>query len=284
MDIILIVPVHNGGEKFRQCLESLSTHIGLFGQVVISLNSGVKNHFDEKIMNEVIKPGKRDRVLLLKHTEILAAPRHLHTIVTSSALRNTDARQPVMLLFHDDMLLGPNLQSFLEKKNLDLSRSVVLGPWLKRFEKSGSNDEFIDSMGGVVKSPGKFLHQTSISAPFTNASGMIAPYASVQDFSKSFYNSRHGARMEYSLIASSHTENVLAADVPLVSLLDHPGQLGKQLSYADYQRDEIRFQLFMLKSGRIVSPRLVLLFVIRIGWGCTVILLEAPFRYVRKSS
>lgn len=283
MDVILIVPVHNGGEKFRQCLESLSTHICLFSQVVISLNSGVKNHFDEKIMNEVLKPGTPDKVLLLKHTEILAAPRHLHTIVTSSTLRNTDARQPVMLLFHDDMLLGPNLQSFLEK-NLDLSGSVVLGPWLKRFEKSGSNEEFIDSMGGVTKSPGKFLYQTSISTPFTNASGMIAPYASVQDFSKFFCNSRHGARMEFSLIASSHTENVLAADVPLVSLLDHPGQGGKQLSYADYQRDEIRFQLFMLKSGRIVSPRLVLLFVIRIGWGCTVILLEAPFRYVRKSS
>lgn len=200
----------------------------------------------------------------------------------SPTFLQTEANQPIMFLFHDDFLLGANFSSFLSKENLDLSGSVVLGPWLKRFDQPDSSEELMDGFGEPATLPGKFLHNSSINPPFTNASD-IAPYAAVKEFANAFRNSKHGARMEWSLIASRHTKNVIAADVPLVSLLDHPGQGGKQLSYADYQRDELRFQALMLRNSRITSPRLLLVFLTRVFWGATVIVIGGPLLYLRKT-
>lgn len=283
MEIILVIPVHNGGEKFKKCLESLSGSIELFGQVVISLNSGLKNQFEEKILREALSSEELSEIALLKQPEILAPTRHLNTIMKSQTFLQTEANQPIMFLFHDDLLLGANLRSFLSKENLDLSGSVVMGPWLQRFDQSDSSEELMDGLGEQSTLPGKFLHNSSINPPFTNASGMIVPYAAVKEFANAFRNSKHGARMEWSLIASSHTKNVIAADVPLVSLLDHPGQGGKQLSYADYQCDELRFQALMLRNIRITSPRLLLVFLTRVFWGATVIVIRGPLLYLRKT-
>ena len=281
--IILVIPVHNGGEKFKKCLESLSGNLELFGQVVMSLNSGLKNQFEEKILRDALSSEELSKIVLLKQPEVLAPTRHFNAIINSPTLLKAKSNQPIMFLFHDDVLLGANLRSFLSKENLDLSGSVVVGPWLKRFDKPDSSEELMESLSQDETRPGKFLHDSSINPPFTNASGMIAPCAAVKEFANAFRNSKHGARMEWSLIASSHTKNVIAANVPLVSLLDHPDQGGKQLSYADYQRDELQFQGLMLRNRRITSARLLLVFLSRVFWGATVIVIASPFLYLRKT-
>lgn len=283
VEIILVLPVHNGGAKLKLCVESLAGNIELFSQVVISLNSGAKNQFEEKILDETLQSEDLAKVVLLKQPEVLAPTRHLIAILDSPTFLLTEANRPIMFLFHDDLLLGANLRSFLWKENLDLSGTVVMGPWLRRFEKPDSREELMEGAGKDAKLPGKFLHHSSITPPFTNASGMIAPYAAVKQFAEAFCNSKHGARMEWALIASSHTKNVIAADVPLVSLLDHPGQGGKQLSYEDYQRDELRFQELMLKNSRVASNRLVLVFLARVFWALTVIFIAGLLRYFREA-
>lgn len=278
MGLTLIMPVHNGGDKFRLCLKSLYGYTKLFDRIVISLNSGDKNIIEENSIDEICTPEQKQKLQVIRHSEVLRPTNHLYLIAHSKEMESLSERDPVMFLFHDDFLLGENLRLFLSDDTVDLVGSVVLGPWLKRFEGGASIETGISTLETNATPAKIFLEETAPWPPWTNASGMIAPFGSVLDFVHAFRHSQHGARMEWSLIASRHSQIVVTSKAPLVSILDHPGQSGKQLSYSDYQMDEIRFQILLFRSGKMKSVRLFFFFSLRVAWAMTIISISSIFK------
>lgn len=283
MSVTLIMPVHMGGEKFRECLRSIENHIHQFETVVISLNSGNVNSVDENIIYEILGKLEDKNVVVLKQPKVLRPTKHLFSLLSHSTFRFYKPDNPIMLLFHDDLIKGDELDDFLGNQRINLKGRVVFGPWEKRSRNNPDSLHFIESLTWGPQTSDSLLRQNSIRPSFTNTSGMIAPFGSLRDYADAFLKSEHGARMEWALVASKHSKQVISSHYPLVSILDHPEQAGKKLSYLDYQKDEIRFQLLMLRSGRLRSLKLLSLFTVRVAWAFMILCVLSIIGVLNKS-
>lgn len=266
----MLIPVHQGGQKFRMCLSSLSGYEDLFSGILISLNSGKQNSCEAQSVIEELAPRDGLNLHVRQEDTILNPVAHLSKMLRHPMIEKLEADSPIMFLFHDDQLLGDNARRFFERFGPRFSGTVVFGPWFMRTE--GKEGQVKMSPVREPTTVTRFLDKTASNPPGANVSGMIATLDSVRDFSQTFSSSRTGARMEWALIASRGNNWVTGATEPLVSLLSHPAQSGKKLTYFDFQRDEIVYQLFMLRSGRLKTPRLLAIFLIRLLYSSSVLL------------
>ncbi len=234
---LLVIPVFNGGEFFRECFSSVVGKEFDFERVFISLNGTPDGRaVDRATLDSFGELAKN--VVLLETPYLLESFEHLNFITQALSKEFSDDRL-VMNLFHDDVLLRTPKLGECEKE------SVMLGDWGNLVEGG--------SIAALTKrsiSPTSWIRSFAFHRIPTNGSGMVAPLGVLRDVSISLQKWRTGVRFEYLLCTHSSVKSLKAAKEPLVALRIHAGQEGANVKCSSFVRGEVLFMIWLAKHGR----------------------------------
>lgn len=269
----LILPVHRGGNLFSEALNSVVPFASLFGEILISVNSGEENAVDLATIEK--SAADRPNMRVIVHEKEMPAPQHLWKIVQSERFSSYLDTESVLLFFHDDLFLGGNFQKLIDAETID-SGTVIIGEWqLTRDRKT-----FIKADAGIGEgmSPSKWLEVMGFRGfRFTNGSGMVLSVKVLRDYARWARFSKRGARFEYFLCTHRSVDFLIPSIPAIVEIFQHSGQEGANVQPTEAAWDEVLYQLWLFRQGRRNSFRsafegalLVLihfsLFILRIFW------------------
>ena len=243
--------MHHGGKLFAESLNSVVPFASLFGEILVSVNSGQENKADLAIVEGLTSNPPNLHVVV--HEIEMRAPKHFQTIVQSERFSSFLDTESVVLFFDDDLFLGENFLKLIEA-NLADSTTVIIGEW----EISRDRKQFIIGDAGVGggMSPSKWLESMGFRGfRFTNGSGMVVPVKVLREYSRWARYSRGGARFEYFLCTHRSIDLLVPAIPAIVRLFQHSGQEGANVHPTDAAWDEVLYQLWLLRQGRRNSFR-----------------------------
>lgn len=254
-ELNLILPVFNGGERFKRALKSVEGCVKFFHTITISIN-GKDNALDtiSVLKSSLINNSK---LILLKTGEDMTPVEHAIWIRQNlkSKLKLSDN---IMFLAHDDELIHSSFALWYNTLYVEYSDTSWIGNYQVVKENpadmKGSTPvikkvllEELDSLKLSVSSWLEYLDSTPDKYVFTNMSGMVFPVKTYFDFIKfeRYTNGNKGARMEYMLLTHYMIKNISSVHKPLIRIYEHSMQEGKNLSNISLHSDEIRYHLWM---------------------------------------
>ena len=237
---LLIIPVYNGGDFFRDCYESVIGKESSFEMVFISLNGTPTGRAaDQETLKSFGKPA--ENVVLLETPTVLSSFDHQNFLIDAVSKRYSDDRL-VMSLFHDDVLLRAPSRDECNPE------SVILGDWRNLLESG-----LITALKRSPISPTEWMSSFLFHRIPTNGSGMVAPLGVMRDVSLSLRKWRTGVRFEYLLCTHSSVKSLCAVKEPLVSLRIHDMQEGANVDLPSFVRGEAMFMAWLFSHRRAVG-------------------------------
>lgn len=229
----------NGGELFRQCLESIVGKEYHFENIFISFN-GEEDRIQSDL--EIYRQSKiqHDFVKVLSTGVTLRPEEHNLFILNQLAKHGLTPNSMIMNLFHDDLLLT---SKFAMEGGTDF---VTIGRW----KIIGDTTEK-SAIGTQKVSPQTWLRKFKFHKAFTNGSGIIAPFHVFEDVAIELCKFRTGVRYEYLILTHESVQEIREKTSPLVSLRIHASQAGANVAFREYWRGEIMFTRWLFKNQRV---------------------------------
>jgi hypothetical protein len=247
----LLLPVHHGGKLFAEALNSVVPFASLFGEILVSVNSGKENDADLVTFEEL--KADRPNMHVIVHEKEMPSPQHLWKIVQSERFSSFLDTDSVLLFFHDDLFLGSNFQKLIDADVID-SATVIIGEW--QITRDRENFGLGDAGIGDGMSPNEWLKSMGFRGfRFTNGSGMVVPVKVLRDYTRWSRFSKRGARFEY-FLCTHKSINLLTPSIPaIVEIFQHAGQEGANVHPTEAAWDEVLYQLWLFRQGRRSSFR-----------------------------
>jgi hypothetical protein len=244
--IHLLLPVHHGGKLFGESLSSVVPFAALFGEILVSVNSGPENEADLAIIKSLGSDTPNLHVIV--HENEMRAPAHFWKIVQSDKFCSFLDTDSVLLFFDDDLFLGTNFEKLIENKVVDPA-TVIIGEWQVTRDKKTF---FLGDAGiGYGMSPSKWIRSMGFRGfRFTNGSGMLVPVKVLREYSHWARYSKKGARFEYFMCTHRSIESLIPSVPAIVQIYQHSEQEGANVHPVDAAWDEVLYQLWLFRQGR----------------------------------
>ena len=263
----LIIPVFQGGDDFKRCLASLKNSANFFAKIFISINGSDPSDDEASVMQSDIF--RFSPTILKTNTNLPGVP---HIIwITRQIKSEISANQRVFLLCHDDEL---NHQYYEEWLSLLLARNENTA-WIGSYKiidmsfkesiisalPTSATDDPLSCKEWLL-----YNSQQPMGHVFTNASGICIPFCVLEDVAKfwQFTHAKIGGRFEYMMLSHKSIKNISCCSNPIVTIHESLGQSGRNRSYENYLRDELRYSTWLILNAKSIRD---FLYIIKSQWG-----------------
>jgi hypothetical protein len=255
--LVLLLPVYQGGEMFKRCLQSVRAAQHLFDIIVISLNGEEAAEDLSAIEQSGIDPNV---VKVLKPQRLLAPARHISW--ATQELRDVVNRSDhVLLLAHDDELHTAGLKKWKEARPSNWNKHAWIGDyWVIDDSMAGLPAARTDALPQSIDAPIDLVEWLAVNTEsrprhvFTNMSGLSIPYCTLRRVARfiSATKMNKGYRFEYLLVASRTNAAINRRSPPAVIVHLHSGQGGRAGAQSQMLMDEARYCLWLLLNAKSV--------------------------------
>lgn len=233
-DISVILPIFNGGELFMDAIYSIEQSKIPFKNKFISFNG--ESDFDyQKFINAISKNSLKNSYTIFQTRKNLNAQDHALFILDKlKALLNDHSL--VFLLAHDDRILPPNVDSFIDfiKHNNHLSTiffpsyHCCLSQNYQKVLKIIEKDECMSSEN--------FFFRSLYDNMAVNMSGLILPFYAFRSSFNTYYKAKcSGARSEHIACISAGIKHVYFHNKLSMLIGERENSEGKMLTYRDHR-------------------------------------------------
>ena len=236
MNVSLAVQVYNGGDYWRQCLESIIANKDLFDQIFISISNSQSQKYDVSLVEKFLSP----QIHLLVHEQRMTSVEHGKKF--DLWLSTFNLKGHIFWLCHDDLLLRDGL---LQLKQLKLSQhEAVFGPWLF-FEENGMKQpltvkQFRQGNGEPI-SRQKFGFLIDQQCYAINISGIVLPAFIFNKRLFPWHLCSYGSRSEYLHLCNPEIKFIHQLHVPAVKIRHHANSEGSLMTELDNQLDTLLY-------------------------------------------
>jgi glycosyltransferase involved in cell wall biosynthesis len=229
--INIIIPVHNGGEYFNECLTSLIPIKEYIDNLILCINNSDTQKNDIEIAKIFLDSNSlNNKAILIIQKKEYSAVVHGKSFLKKIIDKNIDGNY--MFLCHDDIIL-PDFKVFLENDFKKNEPGNAVNPTRSYYKTS-----FCDSNFELSFYPFRSLH-TGISISefvsrdidryyLTNLSGVIVDKYALREYYRLFKHLLYGYRAEYILLTNKRVNKILNTEFPVIGIREHPKQEGKQ--------------------------------------------------------
>jgi len=263
----LIIPVFNGGNDFKRCLASLKNGIDFFSKIFISINGSSPSKDEATIIESEIL---RASPIILK-TNVDLPPVHHIIWITRHIKSEISKNQRVFLLCHDDEL---NFQHYKEWLSLFSTKKENVA-WIGSYRvidmslkenlisalPSSATDTPLSCKEWLV-----YNSQQTAGYVFTNASGICVPFFVLRDVAEFWRltQARVGGRFEYMMLSHRSINGISCFPKSIVTIHQSLGQGGRNRSYENLLRDELRYTIWLILNATIIDE---LIYILKSPWG-----------------
>ena len=267
----LIIPVFRGGNDFKRCLASLKNSINFFAEIFISINGSDPSEDEATVIQSDIY---QFSPTILK-TNVNLPPVHHIIWITRQIRSQISGKQRVFLLCHDDEL---NFQHYEKWLSLFLNQKKDIA-WIGSYKvvDMSSKESVISSLPvSATNTPLSceewLIHNSQQSAGFvfTNASGICVPFSLLKDVATfwKFTQTKIGGRFEYMMLSHKSIEGISCSPDPIVTINQSLGQGGRNRSYENLLRDEVRYGIWLLLNAKSIKN---FMYIVKSQWGLSSI-------------
>lgn len=259
---VLIIPVFNGGNDFKRCLASLKNSTNSFAKIFISINGSNSSKDEATIIDSGIL---RASPTILK-TNVNLPPVHHITWITGQIKSKISKNQRVFLLCHDDEL---NFQHYEKWLSLFSARKENMA-WIGSYRvidmslKESMISALPNSATDTPLSCKEWLvynFQQTAGHVFTNASGICVPFFVLRDVAKFWRltQAKVGGRFEYMMLSHRSINGISCFPEPIVTIHESLGQGGRNRSYENLLRDELRYTIWLILNATTIDELIYIL-------------------------
>ena len=268
MNLSLLVQVYNGGNYWRECLDSVKANLDLFDAVYVSIGKSSKQEEDIALLQEL----KTDKLRWRAQDRDMSAVEHGKRF--DQWVGSFQPRGHIFTLCHDDILLREGL---LKLKELELTEHDAVFGSFRFFSDDGSSREmtvreFYRKDGPFCKNEFFYLQDQQ---HFTyNISGTVLPaklYTAAKPLT--WHLLSYGCRSELCHFCSPQIKKIHQIYEPTVKIRRHAGSEGSRMPEAALQYDTLVYLLLAFSASH--SDKSLCLHLSR-SLGYTV--LKSPFR------
>lgn len=249
MKLSLIIQVHNGGDYWRECWESVLRNQDVFEQIFVSISKSPKQEEDIALVRDC----KLEKLLWTRQDENLSAVEHGKRLDRWVGSFHPEGH--FLILYHDDILLRDGL---LKLKELDLTENdAVFGPYHFFFQEGSRREitvhEFHRDDGRPLdKEMFIFLQDQQ---QFTyNVSGLVLPAKIYWEYPRPIHLLRYGGFAECNSMIHPMIRRIWQTEIPAVKIRWHGASEGALMKPDDLLHDSMVYHL--ISTAVAESPEL----------------------------
>lgn len=251
-DISVVLPVFNGGNLFMDAIYSIEHSKIPFKNIFISFNG--ESDFDyQKFITAKSKNSLKNSYTIFKTTKNLNAQDHgLFLLDKLKTLLNDDSL--VFLLAHDDRILPPNVDNFINFIKHSNHRSTIFFPSYhcciaqnyQKILKVIEKEEYMSSED--------FFFRSLYDNMAINMSGMIMPFHAYRSSFDTYYKAKcRGARSEHIACISAGIKHVFFHNKLKMLIGEREDSEGKMLTYREHRIGSFIYVWSFFKNSQLIT-------------------------------